>query len=66
MIQFLQRIGASGFRKFFTEMPMGAKVHGDDANAPRPAGYKVVTWVGSVEPVNMEPNDIWAEDVTTV
>lgn len=40
---------------------MGVMVHGLDTNATRPVGYAVVTWIGSVEPVNMSVNDIWEE-----
>lgn len=38
---------------------MGAVVHGSVAGTARPAGYAVVTWIGSVEPTNALDNDIW-------
>jgi hypothetical protein len=40
---------------------MGVVVHGSNPSAARPAGYAVVTWVGSVEPANAISNDIWEE-----
>lgn len=38
---------------------MGVVESGADANAARPAGYTVVTWIGSVYPVNALPGDVW-------
>ena len=38
---------------------MGAVIHGTNASAARPAGYVVVSWVGTVEPLNAINGDIW-------
>jgi hypothetical protein len=38
---------------------MGVVVHGVVSGSARPTGYGVVTWIGSVEPINAINNDIW-------
>jgi hypothetical protein len=38
---------------------MGAVVHGSDANTPRPDGFNIITWIGSVAPLNAVISDIW-------
>jgi hypothetical protein len=38
---------------------MGVTVHGSVSGSARPSGFSVVTWIGSVEPVNAIDNDIW-------
>lgn len=40
---------------------MGVVVHGSTASTARPSGFKVVTWIGSVEPENAAENDILVE-----
>lgn len=37
---------------------MGVVVHGSNADAPRPSGYAIVTWVGTVDPNNGVDGDI--------
>lgn len=41
---------------------MGVVIHGEDGSVERPEGYVVITWVGSVLPLNIGPNDIWYND----
>jgi hypothetical protein len=41
---------------------MGVVVHGADDTVARPTGYGAVTWIGSVEPTNMEENDLWIDN----
>ncbi len=41
-----------------------AITHGTDPNVTRPAA-ETVTWIGTVEPVNLAPADIWIEPQTT-
>lgn len=43
---------------------MGTVVHGATASTSRPAGFSVVTWIGSVEPTNATDNDVWY-DIST-
>ncbi len=40
---------------------LGVVVHGGNANTARPAGYAVVHWIGSVEPINAVDDDLWAD-----
>ncbi len=42
---------------------MGVVVHDEDDAVERPEGFEVVTWVGSVEPLNMGANDIWYTEI---
>jgi len=42
---------------------MGCVVHGADNTVARPTGFPAVTWIGSVEPLNMIDGDIWEETV---
>ena len=41
-----------------------AVTHGTDPNVTRPTA-ETVTWIGTVEPVNLAPADIWIEPQTT-
>lgn len=41
-----------------------AITHGTDPNVTRPKA-ETVTWIGTVEPVNLAPTDIWIEPQTT-
>ena len=41
-----------------------AITHGTDPNVTRPTA-ETVTWIGTVEPVNLAPADIWIEPQTT-
>ena len=41
---------------------MGTIVHGSSTTETRPSGYTIVTWIGSVEPTNMETNDLWIDN----
>lgn len=49
---------------WYTPGPNGAPIpiqvvrHEDSANTPRPDAL-VVWWIGSVEPLNAEPHDVW-------
>ena len=45
----------------FTDATMGKIVHGATAGTTRPAGFGVVTWIGSVEPSNAVNNDLWID-----
>ncbi len=38
---------------------MGVTIHGSNASAARPTGFAVITWIGSVAPLNATTNDIW-------
>ncbi len=40
---------------------MGTVVHGGTASASRPTGFTIVTWIGTVEPLNATTNDIWVD-----
>ncbi len=40
---------------------MGVVSHGTNASAARPAGYSVVTWIGSVQPTNAVAGDVWLD-----
>lgn len=48
-----------------SDATMGVVIHGADANVDRPVGLTVVTWIGSVEPVNALDNDVWEEPGVT-
>ena len=38
---------------------MGVVTHGADNTVSRPSGFTQITWIGEVEPLNREVNDIW-------
>lgn len=40
---------------------LGVVNHGSTASTARPAGYTVVQWVGTVDPVNKVAGDIWLD-----
>lgn len=40
---------------------MGVIVHGSTAATERPNNYAQYTWIGTVEPDNMDDNDIWID-----
>ena len=37
---------------------MGVVIHGSNASAPRPTGYAVIFWIGTVAPTNSIDNDL--------
>jgi hypothetical protein len=43
---------------------MGVVMHGSDPEAPR-VSFAVVMWIGSVDPLNKAPFDIWVDTSTT-
>jgi hypothetical protein len=45
---------------------MGVVVHLANANTPRPSGHACVTWVGSVDPINKQTNDVWVDTSTVI
>jgi hypothetical protein len=40
---------------------MGVVVHLADATIVRPTGFAQITWIGSVEPDNMDTYDVWVD-----
>lgn len=44
--------------KDYADLGVRVVTHGTNANTSRPAGA-VVWWIGSVEPLNAEPHDVW-------
>jgi hypothetical protein len=38
---------------------VGAVIHDDDKTVARPEGFAVVFWFGTVQPDNMDVNDVW-------
>lgn len=50
-----------GDRKTLGQEGMGVIIHGSDPNVIRPNKFRLYTWFGSVEPVNMTAYDTWIE-----